>query len=264
MKFVALALTLLLAVGSQAATLQADVPNTLQHVRSALDIYLKQVKDTADKAVGQLDDAEYKDLKVVLHQRLNEMVSQIEALRGAVSPVTDSVVSTISDATVDLRTSIMTDIETLKADIEVNRAKLDEVVRKHIDEYHVLLKPIIEEYKDRHAVEMEAMKLKIEPVVKSLREKIAVNVEETKNTLEPIVESVRAKLTERLEGLKDLVEPYVDEYKEQVKTVYAQAQSINAEQLQSVKDKIQPLTDDIKLKLQAVFGILAETFAAKE
>ncbi|WP_289449418.1 hypothetical protein, partial [Klebsiella pneumoniae] len=135
MKFVALALALLLAVGSQAASLQADAPSQLAHLRAALDVYLTQVKDSANRALDQLDDTEYKELKASLSQRLETMHTQIKALQGSVSPVTDNIVATISDATADFRTSVMNDIDALKADLEPKRIALRDVINKHIEEY---------------------------------------------------------------------------------------------------------------------------------
>ncbi|XP_031139526.1 apolipoprotein A-Ib [Sander lucioperca] len=251
MKFLALAL--LLAVGSQAATLQADAPSQLAHIRAAMDVYMTQVKESALKALDQLDDTEYKDLKASLAQRMEDMHSQIKTLQQSVSPVTDNVVSTISDATSDLRTAIMQDIETLKADLEPKRAALREVIDRHIQDYRTRMEPIITEYSAKHTEHMDALKARLEPVVEELRAKVATNVEETKTALMPIVEAVRAKLSERLEQLKQMATPYVEEYKDQLQQAYAQAQSVNSDDLNALRTKIAPMVDDIKLKLGAIF-----------
>lgn len=50
-------------LGSQAASLMADAPSELEHMRSVLDIYLNGVKERIKAAVATLDDAEYKELK---------------------------------------------------------------------------------------------------------------------------------------------------------------------------------------------------------
>lgn len=90
MKFVALALAVLLAVGefkkqsfqnpgirctcltfffstvtlgSQAASLQADAPSQLAQIRSAIDVYMTQAKDGAIKALDQLDGTQYEEMK---------------------------------------------------------------------------------------------------------------------------------------------------------------------------------------------------------
>ena len=49
--------------GSHAASMQADAPSKLQHIRAAMDMYLVQVKDSANKALDQLDGTDYSDLK---------------------------------------------------------------------------------------------------------------------------------------------------------------------------------------------------------
>lgn len=55
--------SVLFSSGTQARTLQADAPSPLAHVRSAVMVYLTQVKETAQKALTHLDDTEYKDYK---------------------------------------------------------------------------------------------------------------------------------------------------------------------------------------------------------
>ncbi|KAL6116450.1 apoa1 [Pungitius sinensis] len=259
MKFVALALAVLLAVGSHAASLQADAPSQLEHVRAAMDVYLTHVKDSAKKALDHLDDAEYKDLKDRLSMRIEDMHTQIKALQGSVSPVTDSVVSTLADATADFRASVIADIESLKADLAPKREALREVIDRHVEQYRTILEPIITEYSAKHAADMEVLRGKMEPIVADLQSKVAVNVEETKAALIPIVESVRGKLSERLEQLKVMVGPYVEEYKDQLRSAYAQAQGVKAEDLTALREKISPLAEDIKVKLQAIFGLITES-----
>ncbi|XP_042343328.1 LOW QUALITY PROTEIN: apolipoprotein A-I-like [Plectropomus leopardus] len=259
MKFVALALALLVAVGSQAASLQADAPSQLEQIRSAVDVYLIQVRDSAKKALDQLDGTEYSELKSTLSQRMDTWYNQLKAMQTAVSPVTDSVVTTIADATAELRTSITKDIDALKIDLEPKRVALRGVLTKHIEEYRKLLEPTITDYANHHRQEMEALKTKLEPVLEDLRQKIEVNVEETKSAIMPIVESVRAKIYERLEEVKSMVKPYVDEYVEQIKAGVNQAQSINADDLTALREKIAPLVDDVKTKLQEIFETIAAT-----
>ncbi|MEN3124196.1 hypothetical protein, partial [Janibacter sp. LM] len=108
MKFVALALALL-AVGSHAAFLQADAPSQLDQIRSAVDLYLTQVKDGATKALDNLDGAEYSAIKTTLTERIDQLYTQIKELQKTVSPITDNVVATISDATADFRTAVTED-----------------------------------------------------------------------------------------------------------------------------------------------------------
>lgn len=50
-------------LGSQAASLMADAPTELDHFRSALNMYLDRVKERAHNALATLDDPEYKELK---------------------------------------------------------------------------------------------------------------------------------------------------------------------------------------------------------
>lgn len=50
-------------LGSQAASLQADAPSQLDQIRSAADVYMTQAKQGLIKALDQLDDSPYQELK---------------------------------------------------------------------------------------------------------------------------------------------------------------------------------------------------------
>ncbi|TWW76681.1 apolipoprotein A-Ib [Takifugu flavidus] len=261
MKFVVLALALLLAVGSQAASLMADAPTELEHFRSALNMYLDRVKERAHSALATLDDPEYKELKDRLAQRVDDIHSQIKTLQGNVSPITDSVVSTISDATSELRTNIQNDFKTLQDETAAQREKLRAVVEQHLNEYRTMLQPIVSEYQAKHKEEMDALKLKLDPVMEELRKKIAVNVEETKGALMPIVEKVHTKLAEYVEQIKAVVTPYVNEYKEELRDTYNRAMSLSSDDLNAMRSKIDPIVDEIKEKVGEIGQIVSSTFA---
>ncbi|XP_070684679.1 apolipoprotein A-I-like [Pempheris klunzingeri] len=247
MKFVTLALALLLAVGSQAASLQADAPSDLEHIRASLDMFLGQVKDSALKALSSLDDTEYKELKESLSQHIETGHTQLKALQGKVSPMTDSVVATITDATADMRTAIVADIETMKTQIGPQFDKVKEVVTKHIDEYRTMMQPIVTEYQARHTAEMEKLKTQLEPLVEQLRAKVATNVEETKTAMMPVVEGVREKIIERLETVKTSLVPYLAEYKEQMQQYASSVPSMSADEM---KKKFATIIEELKTKIQ--------------
>ncbi|MDR9866013.1 hypothetical protein, partial [Pseudomonas baetica] len=84
---------------------------------------MTQAKQGLIKALDQLDDSPYQELKATLTQRVEDLHTNIKALQAQVSPYTDSFVSTISESTADLRNSIAQDIEALRADLEPKRAK---------------------------------------------------------------------------------------------------------------------------------------------
>jgi len=256
MKFVTLALALLLAVGSQAASLQADAPTQLAHARAAFDVYVDQLKASAKKVLDELDGTEYSDLKTTLSQRLDDLHQQLRTLQASVSPVTDSVVSTIADATSGLRSTIVSDFDALAADLEPKRAHLRSVLKKHFDDYYAAISPLLGEYRDRHTAELAALQQKLQPLLDTLPAKVAENVEETKNALIPIADSVSAKLTEHLETLKAAASPYVEEYKEHLKKAYTQAQTISSEDISALTAKLDPLVKDVKTKLSEILEII--------
>lgn len=184
-------------------------------------------------------------------QRLDDLHAQLKAVQTSVAPITDNIATTISEATVEFRASVMSDIEDLKQ--KINDAGLRDITNKHFEDYRTMIGP--------YNVELEAMKKKLEPLLERLHEKMAVNVEETKAALMPIVESMRSKLAERLQNLKDMASPYTEEYKEQMKEVYTQIQNINTEDITALKAKVDPLVEEIKLKLQEIFGHVSATFS---
>lgn len=196
-----------------------------------------------------------------LAQRVDDIHSQIKTLQGNVSPVTDTVVATITDATSDLRANIENDFKTLQDETAVQREKLRAVVEKHLDEYRSLLQPVVNEYQAKHKEEMDALKLKLDPVMEELQKKIAVNVEETKAALVPIVEKVHTKLAEYVEQVKAVVTPYVTEYKEELRDTYNRAMSLTSDDLTAMKEKIDPIVEEIKIKVGAIGQIITSTFA---
>merc|ERR1712189_156613 len=209
MKFVALALALLLAVGSQGASLmQADAPSQLAHVRAAMDVYLTQVKESAKRALDQLDDTEYKELKEQLSQRLEDMHTQIKTLQTSVSPVTDGIVKTISDATAGFRAAVEADLETLRTKLE----------------------PIMEELRAKIAVNLEETKAAMAPIVEAVRTKVSERLEELKTMAKPYVDEYKDQArqmydqaksikTEDLTALKEKIAPLAEEVKTKLQQI---------------------------------------------
>uniref|UniRef100_A0A672IN71 Apolipoprotein A-Ib n=1 Tax=Salarias fasciatus TaxID=181472 RepID=A0A672IN71_SALFA len=254
MKFVALALALFLAVGSQAASLQADAPSQLDHFRAVADVYAEQVREGAKRALEKLEGTQYSELKPIISQRIDDFHSQLKAAQQSIAPMTDNFVKTIADATVDVRASVQAEFDTLKAEIEAKRDQLRPILEKHFDEYRVELEPILKEYVD-----------KLQPVVESLRHQ-GGNQSGRDQNCNPAHRGVTSALgsLDRLEGLKAVVGPYVDEYKDQLAAAYSRAQSVDRAQLEQLREKIAPLAADIKVKVQAMFeAIVAASTRAK-
>ncbi|XP_048119927.1 apolipoprotein A-I-2-like [Alosa alosa] len=252
MKFVALALTILLVAGAQARTLQADAPSPLEHVRSAVMVYLTQVKETAQKALTHLDDTEYKDYKMKVSESLDNMLTHVQTASASLSPYTDAFANQIMEVTAGMRASIAADVEELRKNLEPKREELRQVLEKHMQEYREKLEPIMNEYTAKHREEMEALRTKMEPVMVELRAKIQTNVEETKSKLMPIIEAVRTKLTERLEEMKTMATPYVEEYREQLTKAVAE--------LREQMGKSDGLGEELKTKLMGVYETLTKAF----
>ncbi|XP_076000188.1 apolipoprotein A-I-like [Genypterus blacodes] len=262
MKLLALALVLLLAVGSQATPLQADAPTQLQQVRSAVGVYVQQVRDSAHRALDQLDDTEYSAYKAQLKLSLDNVQAQLTGLQTSASPYTDAIFGQIMESTEALRGSLLADVEAVKHELALSN--LREIIERHGGDYSSRLEPVMREYSNMHKAEMESLKAKLEPILADLRAKFSTNVDETKAAVMPIVESVRTKLNERLEELKTMASPYVEEYKDQLKLVYQQAREraslLNAEEIQaqvtSLKEQTGPIAADFRAKIASVYELL--------
>lgn len=189
-------------------------------------------------------------------QHLDDVHNQIKSLQSAISPMTDSVIGTLADATSDVRASLVNDVDTMRTDLQEKRAALETVIAKHVEEYRKQIEPFVQEQMTRHRAQMEELKTRLEPFMEELRGKIATNVEETKTALMPIVEAVKAKITERVENVRAMAAPYVQEYQEQARSAYAQAKTMDASKLTDMQAKIAPLAEDIKAKLQSMFEII--------
>ncbi|KAJ3590915.1 hypothetical protein NHX12_008863 [Muraenolepis orangiensis] len=271
MLYVTLALALLATV-SNAASLEADAPTQLAHIRSAVFLYLDQVKDSATRALGHLDGTEYEAYKVQLSTSMDNLQASLKVAQANAAPYTDAVVGQVMEATSEVRTSIMADVAALRTELEPKREALKKVVDAHIQQYRTILEPIITEYSAKHRADMEVLKTKLEPIMAELTAKVSTNVEETKAALVPIVESVRTKLTERLENLQSMAKPYVEEYKEQLDKAFADvklaAGSLKMEDIrkqvephvESIKAKAMPLVEEAKLKLTLLYETISEVF----
>merc|ERR550534_2551358 len=80
MKFVALALTLLLAVGSQAQAGQSNAPNQLDNIRNMATVYLDQVKHSVQQTLDHLDGTQYAEYKMKLSQSLDQLNDYAQTL----------------------------------------------------------------------------------------------------------------------------------------------------------------------------------------
>ncbi|KAK6295781.1 hypothetical protein J4Q44_G00334940 [Coregonus suidteri] len=262
MKFLALALTILLAAGTQAVPMQADAPSQMEHVKAAIMVYMTQVKETAQRSIDLLDDTEYKEYKVELSKSLDNLQQYSQTASQALAPYSEAFGAQLTDATAAVRAEIMKDVEELRTQLEPKRAELKAVLNKHMEEYREKLEPLIKEIVDQRRTEMEAFRIKLEPVVEEMRAKVSANVEETKAKLMPIVETIRAKLTERLEELRTLAAPYAEEYKEQMIKAVGEVREKIVPLTEDFKGQMGPAAEQLKEKLMAFYETISQTMKA--
>ncbi|XP_072524964.1 apolipoprotein A-Ib [Salminus brasiliensis] len=250
MRFVALSLTILLVAACQTMARHSDY----EQIRSGVVTYLGQLKDTAQKAITRLDDAEYKDLKERLNLSLERIQGFLETASAALAPVRE----TIGPQVVAAIGNIEKDIEELQKELEPKREELRQVVKKHLEEYRQKLEPLLKEYAEKHREQMESLRVKVEPVLKDLQDRIKVNLEETKSKLTPIVEILRNKAVERVDELKQFLAPYVQEYKDQAQTAFGDLKAkYESGELQK---KLATVSEEIKPQLEKIFETLQKAF----
>ncbi|XP_060731533.1 apolipoprotein A-I-2-like [Tachysurus vachellii] len=260
MKFVALALAFLLAAGCQAELTQADAPNKYEHIRAGVVTALTQAKESAQRAIDQLDDAEFKDYKARLTKGLEFVEHSITSAAASLTPFREGLGPQLIEYFSSTREKLSNDIEALRQELEPKCKELSEVVKKHLVEYRTLLEPALKEYTEKNQHVVEEFKIKFEPVVKDLQEKIKVNVEETKSKLTPIVEIIRNKLTKILEDLKTEYGPHVQEYREQIESVTADLRS--KYESGALQEKFTKLVEELKPKLQDIYETIDKAFKA--
>ncbi|XDV31624.1 hypothetical protein PO909_002591 [Leuciscus waleckii] len=254
MRFVALTLTVLLA-GCQARFLADEAPSQLDHVKSALQVYADQLKQSAHKSLTHLDDTEFKDYKEFLGQSVDRIHGYFHQVFQVITPFGTQML----EATTPMREKWTKDMEDLRKQLEPKREELRQVLEKHFEDYRDVLKPFLDKYLVKQREHMEEVKTMLEPVVKSLQEKIPPNWEETKTKLMPIVEIVREKLTEHLQDLKTKLDPYIQEYKDQMeKGAMDFRESVRSGEL---RKKMTDLGEQVKPHFQAIFEALQKSLS---
>ncbi|KAK3513550.1 hypothetical protein QTP70_016485, partial [Hemibagrus guttatus] len=258
MKFVALALAVLLAAGCQARFLQADAPSQYEHIRAAVVTYLGQVKETAQKAIDHLDDAEFKDYKARLNQGLANIENVLKSASESLAPIREGLGPQIVEGLSGVRERVSHDLEELRKELEPKREELRQVVKKHLDEYRAKLEPVLKEYSEKNRKQVDEFRAKFEPVIKDLQEKIKVNVEETKSKLTPIVETLRNKLTKGLEELKLTFGPHAQEYREQIEGIFTELR--HKYETGELQQKLKNLGEELRPQLKGIYDTIEKAF----
>jgi apolipoprotein A-I len=262
MKFVALALTLLLAVGSQAHFLQADAPSQLEHYKSAALVYLTQVKEQAQKALDNLDGTDYEQYKVQLSESLTKLQEYAQTTSQTLTPYAETFSNQFLENTKQLRERVMTDIEDIHSKLEPHRAELYQVLQKHFDEYREKLEPLYQEYATLNRENAEQMRAKLQPLLDEMRQMFESNVEETKSKLVPMVEAIRTKLTERLEELRTMAAPYAEEYKEQLVKAVEDAREKITPHTQDLQARMEPYMENVRARFAQVYDTISKAVQA--
>ncbi|KAM3616268.1 uncharacterized protein V6R79_015252 [Siganus canaliculatus] len=216
MKFAALALALLLAVGSQAASLQSDAPSQLDHVRGAARAFLQQVRDSGKNIIRAFDGPQHEEARIQASNNLDVAVNWLLEKQTEAAPYTDAVVAQIVEATAGLRETYEKEADALKVDLEAKFGHFKSVVERHIDQYREKLGPAVAEYRAKNAENMAALKVRLEPIVAELRQIVPANWQETREAILPMVESIKSSVENNAAAAQAAIGPYIQEYREQL------------------------------------------------
>ncbi|XP_027033923.2 apolipoprotein A-I-like [Tachysurus fulvidraco] len=253
MKVVALALTLLLALGCHARTLQADAPTHLVHDGAV--VYPAQVRYRDEKFFLDPDEGDYK-------LTLTELIEKLQKNGDSTSTPLKPFATQLVEGTQAVYNYFLKELDDLHAKVEPHRAELRQAIEKHLDEYGERLIPIFRDYMVDNQKEINALRQKLQPALDDLKAKVDTNIEETKTKLAPIVEAVRGKLAERLQNLKDLASPVADEYKEHMLKAIEDVKGKLAPYTTQLQGQIEPYMETLRAKFQSFYESVAQAIQA--
>lgn len=226
MKFVALALTILLAAGCQARNLQADAPSQGEQVKAVILMYLKQVKDIAQGSLKELKSAEHEKQRTLATDALDTVYNYLTRAVETIIPASEPIYEQFMVMTSQQRA----EMKELREALTPKVLELRDTLMKHMAEYSEKLKPFLREYISAKRDEMIAMKQKLDPLISDLTPIVKHNLEETKTKLMPIVQAVHAKVAGGIEESKSTVFAYLEETREQMeKTVTSLREKLQSE-----------------------------------
>uniref|UniRef100_A0A667YD93 Uncharacterized protein n=1 Tax=Myripristis murdjan TaxID=586833 RepID=A0A667YD93_9TELE len=202
MKFMALALTLLLAVGCHAASMQSDTDSQMDDSGPALIVFLEKVKNIVENALANLSDTDHEKFKDQLSNDLDMILNLIKNLTA--EPYIYALSDLIKEATAAVHEFIHTEIHSLRTDLENRRISLRTVLRKHVNRILIKVDPIITDYARKHRAGIDALTAKLEPLVMEMITMLLI----AQDNMKPIGETVD-KLDWSLQDLRTMVETYV-------------------------------------------------------
>ncbi|XP_026886453.1 apolipoprotein A-Ib [Electrophorus electricus] len=258
MRFVAIALAILLAAGCQTHSIQADAPSQYEHIRSGVVTFMNQIKENSKQAIDKLDDGEFKDLKVQLHKGLDMVENMLTSASESLKPIRDGIGPTVVDTVHEVYDNVKKDVEELRTDLKPKCTELRTVIKKHLDQYREKLEPVITEYLEKKREQLKEFSEKMEPVAKEMKVLFVTNLEETKSKLTPIVETIRDKVTARVQVWQAVIKPYIDDYREQTGGFFKTLQ----EDFESGKlqEKFSKVASELKPQLEGVFNTIQKVF----
>lgn len=171
---------------------------------------------------------------------MDNVQNQLKALRGFVSSLGDSLVTTLTE-----------DINNLKS--KVNPEELQGILNKGSADISAAISDV--KNQAEAAQMMEKTKARMQTLLLQMNE----NLEQTKIALIPLFTAAHNRVNEYLLSVKEGVQPYITEYSEKLQAAHKQVQSLSPEEIVELKQTIHPLAVDIGAKLQEIMTHISAT-----
>jgi len=243
MKFAALALTLLLAVGSQAAVAQTGTVSECDQAFAQLRMVTERMKIYTSR----LDDTEYSLFKPWMEHILSRMEEVSTERKEEMCSIAETVRETISE-------TFGFDYERVKAELTPMFAQLR--IAEHIDQYIVKLGPILTEIATGYYTATQDIVPRIKPGVDELRDTFRTNAMDTSEKLMPILAVIQRELSAFHIKVREMVEPYVQEYREQMTGVVQRLRSLTPEEVDARREEVKRIGTQILEKFTELGNIV--------
>jgi len=239
MRFVVLALAVVLAIGADAASLDAARDTVRQRLTSA--------KASLDRILDQFDGTDMAEYKAPLKEKLAAVESYLQVAQESMAPRSDAMFAQVMDSTKDFRDSVSADVTSLQAQLDPKVAALRGVVEQHIKEYVATVKDVLSMQMTKQSELMTEMQPKWGPVLTKLRGDIATNWEETRDKLRQINDNIAEYVSKYAQMAQTIATPYVQEFRDQAAQGISKARTADTK---VVETKVKELIDALQAMTQ--------------
>jgi len=239
MRFVVLALAVVLAIGADAASIDP--------YREQVQARLATVKQSLDRILDKFEGTELAPYKAPIKEKLEAVQTYLQMAQQSVAPKTDAMYTQILDATKDVRESVSADMTQLQSSLDPKILALRTGLEEHIKEYMATVKDVMTTQMTKQQALMAEMQPQWGPVLEKLRADIATNWEETRERLRPINDDIASFVSKYAQMAHGMVAPYYQEFRDQATASVGRAREADTTQVQL---KLKELGEALQAMLQ--------------